>query len=494
MDLLILIIRLALAAIFVTAGVAKFADLRGSEKAFKDFGVPAGLALPSSIALSVFEITVAAAFLFTRSSWFASLGAGALLALFIGQMVYQRAKGNAPDCHCFGQLHSEPVSMKSIARNAVFLALAAVPIVSGPTGQGLAVQSVTLEMMPTLLGTLIVVMLGGALLYLRKLIIGQGELKKRIELLALFEPGERPLDNEHAVDLQVALPIGSHIPDFELRSTTGEIVSLSSIKAAGRPVLFFFVSPTCEPCRVLLPNFIEWRQTLSDRLDVIFVSSGASAENQKKFAELENAPILLDAERKFAISVGGRWTPTALFIDANGKVASHVAAGDQAIVDLVTKIEEADLDEPFTYFPGVNHNGRGLKIGMAAPDFSLPDLDGRTVTKQDLLGKKTLVTFWSPTCPHCTSFLDVLREWESTQSNGGPRLMLISDGDADQHKDLGLQAPVLLDEGYRIAAKLGMSGTPSAVLIDETGTIITETGIGAANIRALIGRHKNGSN
>jgi len=233
---------------------------------------------------------------------------------------------------------------------------------------------------------------------------------------------------------------------------------------------------------------------LSDRLDVIFVSSGASAENQKKFAELENAPILLDAERKFAISVGGRWTPTALFIDPNGKVASHVAAGDQAIVDLVTKINEADLDEPFTYFPGANHDGRGLKIGMAAPDFSLPDLDGRTVTKQDLLGKKTLVTFWSPTCPHCTSFLDALREWESTQTNGGPRLMLISDGDADQHKDLGLQAPVLLDEGYRVAAKLGMSGTPSAVLIDETGTIITETGIGAANIRALIGRHKNGSN
>jgi peroxiredoxin len=337
-------------------------------------------------------------------------------------------------------------------------------------------------------------MLGGALLYLRKIVGTQEELKKRLDIIALLEPGQKIAAEDDAVDPQVGLPIGAPVPEFELRAVDGGRVSLASLRESGRPSLLFFVSPTCEPCKKLLPDFLEWREELSDRANVFFVSSGKAAENKKKFADLENVPVLLDPERQFAKSVGGRWTPTALFIDASGNVASHVAAGDLAIEDLVAKVKRADLSRPFTNFPNANRHERGLKIGTEAPDFSLPDISGTEVTKQALLGKKTLVTFWSPTCPHCTSFLEELREWESTQKNGHPSLMLISDGEPGQHKDLGLRAPVLLDKGHKIAAKLGMSGTPSAVLIDETGTITTETGTGAANIWALIGRHTNGSN
>jgi peroxiredoxin len=133
-------------------------------------------------------------------------------------------------------------------------------------------------------------------------------------------------------------------------------------------------------------------------------------------------------------------------------------------------------------------------MGNPAPDFSLADVNGQELSKRDLLGKKTLVTFWSPTCPHCEAFLDELKAWEATTHNGDPRLVLISDGEIDQHQDLGLRAPVLMDKGYRVAAKLGMFGTPSAVLLDENGIITTETGIGSANIWALIGRRINETN
>jgi uncharacterized membrane protein YphA (DoxX/SURF4 family) len=109
-ELFLLFIRVILAALFAVAGFAKFADLKGSEKAFKEFGTPAAVALPSSIALSIGEIVIAGLFIFPQTSWLAAIGAAALLTLFIVQMIYQRVKGNAPDCHCFGQLHSEPVS------------------------------------------------------------------------------------------------------------------------------------------------------------------------------------------------------------------------------------------------------------------------------------------------------------------------------------------------------------------------------------------------
>src|SRR4030095_13036837 len=105
MEIGFLLVRILLAAIFALACVAKFADLKGSVKAFKEFVVPATIARPSSIALSVAEIVIAALFLSEATSWYAAVGASALLLLFIGQMIYQMARGNAPDCHCFGQVH-----------------------------------------------------------------------------------------------------------------------------------------------------------------------------------------------------------------------------------------------------------------------------------------------------------------------------------------------------------------------------------------------------
>src|SRR5438552_6670228 len=138
MEIGLLTIRLILAAIFGVAGIAKLLDLKGSEKALRDFGVPAKLASPSSILLPIAEISIAVLLLFTSVSWFAALGAAALLFLFIAGMSYQMAKGNAPDCHCFGQLHSEPVGKSSLIRNIVLLLIAAFLAASGKTNQGIS--------------------------------------------------------------------------------------------------------------------------------------------------------------------------------------------------------------------------------------------------------------------------------------------------------------------------------------------------------------------
>src|SRR5438309_1125589 len=149
MELFLLLDRIVLAAIFATAGVAKLADLKGAEKAAKGFGMSGALAVFGPVLLSIAEIVLGGMLLFPSVSWYGSIGATALLTAFIAMMAYQWSKGNSPDCHCFGQLHSEPVGIKSIIRNVIFLALAALPLISGPTAQGLPLQAVTMEMMPT---------------------------------------------------------------------------------------------------------------------------------------------------------------------------------------------------------------------------------------------------------------------------------------------------------------------------------------------------------
>ena len=138
MEVILLLIRIILFGIFALAGIGKLLDLRGSEKAVKEFGVPEDLAKPFSVLLPVAEIFIAILLLFVQTSWLGAIGGFLLLLVFIGGMIFQMAKGNAPDCHCFGQIHSEPVSAKSLIRNAIFATLAFVLIVSGSENQGLS--------------------------------------------------------------------------------------------------------------------------------------------------------------------------------------------------------------------------------------------------------------------------------------------------------------------------------------------------------------------
>jgi hypothetical protein len=86
--------------------------------------------------------------------------------------------------------------------------------------------------------------------------------------------------------------------------------------------------------------------------------------------------------------------------------------------------------------------------------------------------------------------MDDLREWDAAKNVDEPNLIVFSTGEPDAHEELNLKSPILLDEKFKTAEKFGMSGTPSAVLVDENGRIVSETAIGASNIWALIGKRK----
>ncbi|MFC2432271.1 MAG: peroxiredoxin family protein, partial [Neisseria subflava] len=44
-----------------------------------------------------------------------------------------------------------------------------------------------------------------------------------------------------------------------------------------------------------------------------------------------------------------------------------------------------------------------IPSNKAAPDFALPDLQGKTITNADLKDKVTLINFWFPSCPGCVT-------------------------------------------------------------------------------------------
>jgi hypothetical protein len=86
--------------------------------------------------------------------------------------------------------------------------------------------------------------------------------------------------------------------------------------------------------------------------------------------------------------------------------------------------------------------------------------------------------------------MDELKLWEKQRSPSDPELLVFSDGDPDAHRSLALDSTLVLDKDYKTSEKFGMFGTPSAVLVNEDGTIVSETAVGAPNIWALIGKRK----
>lgn len=488
MDVILLLIRLFLFGVFALAGITKLLDREGSEKAVRDFGVPEDLAKPVASALPFAEIAIGLLLLFIGTSWLASIAGLLLLLVFIAGMIYQMAKGNAPDCHCFGQIHSEPVGKSSLIRNIGFAILALLLVAQGRDAQGLDLSTSSSDMFQAILVLGILVLLAVAVFYLKKIFEQQLQIMRRIEVLELVSREGAHVERENAGSPAESLPLGAPFPEFELADTAGKRVRFSDYKRRGRPILFLFVSPDCGPCNALYPEIVEWRASLKDKLEIVFISSGSISANLEKFKD--EPGILLQEKREVAEQVRARWTPTAIYANADGKIVSHPAAGDTAIRELVEKLRSEDLEKEHLYFANTNGDSLPLRIGEKLPEFSMPDLNGEPVTHETFKGKDSLVVFFSMTCPHCVKMIEELRDWDRTKGSDEPNLVVFSDGDADAHKELELKAPIVLDKDYAFSGEIGMMGTPSGLVVNSNGEIVTETGVGASNIWALIGKKR----
>lgn len=82
MDVVLLLARLVLAAVFVVAALGKLADREGSRRAVEGFGVPAALVGPVGLGLPVVELAIAVGLVVVASAAWAAAVAAALLGAF----------------------------------------------------------------------------------------------------------------------------------------------------------------------------------------------------------------------------------------------------------------------------------------------------------------------------------------------------------------------------------------------------------------------------
>jgi peroxiredoxin len=314
------------------------------------------------------------------------------------------------------------------------------------------------------------------------------------------------------------LPIGSAAPEFDLPDLTCQRRTLAQFRP--QQLLLIFFNPDCGYCRDMAPKLAELAQRPGvggQRAEVhggvlpVIISNGDAEKNRQFFTEHKiTAPVLLQTDSEVAKDYQANGTPSGYLIDAEGKIASEIALGAEALLALAdgkveSRKQKAEIrgrpeggSVPADDARASRFNNRslarskiarnGLKAGTPAPLFRLPRLDGGELALEDLRGHRVLLVFSDPHCGPCEALAPQLEQLH--RNHPELHVVMISRGEPRENrakvKEHGLTFPVVLQQQWEISRRYAMFATPIAYLINEVGIITHDVAVGEDAIRALL--------
>lgn len=509
MDVTLLIGRLLLAAVFLVAAIGKLADVPGSRRAVASFGVPAALAAPLGLLLPLAELAVAIALLPMATAPWGALGALILLLTFVVGISLNLARGQSPDCHCFGQIYSEPVGASTLVRNGALAVLAVFVLIAGRSTAGAdplvwTTALTNAQRAALVIGALVVILLGAQCWLLFELSRQNRTLLQRTPiagnsaLLPLPPAQSSDVQTAPQVDAPQGLPVGSPAPAFTVPDLDGKSTSLQDLLAAAKPVMLLFTNPECGPCAALLPEVANWQAQYADYLSFAVMGEGTVAGNRTKADEAGLQTVYLQTGREVAAAYHANATPAGVMVYPGEVVASPVALGADsiralrnqvlALYNLKPPIMLQDRIPTQAVVPAERDVPPAVILGTPLPHAHLTELTGETVELGDLVDGETLFLFWRTTCGFCERMLPALKAWEAAPPPGAPKLVIILTPTFDGNQFIDFRSTTVLDREGEAARALGAGGTPMAVLCDADGLIASPIAAGETEVMELANR------
>ena len=340
--------RLALAAVFVLAPVAKMADRDRSEEAVANLGVPDRLTPTVAFLLPLAELSVAVLLVPASTAILGALGAVALLAVLSLVVVLNLIAGNTPNCHCFGQLGAKRIGPGTLVRNGLLAGLALVVLSAEPglpagAPAGWFADLRGSEQAGVVVGLSLLVVITGLCWAVSSLLRQQGRLLLRLDEIELMvkDRSEYP-----------GLELGSVAPSFALASVvSGQTLTLEALLAHGRPLALIFVDPGCRPCRKMLPDVPAWTKEHAERLTIVVITAGDPVAARRKAEEVGLPELLVQDRREVAEAYRTTATPSAVLVGPDQRIASRVVAGGDDIFKLLLRAEADGREQG----PGEQH-------------------------------------------------------------------------------------------------------------------------------------------
>jgi Methylamine utilisation protein MauE len=324
--------RFLLAGMFLVSGPAKLFKPRQTQAFLEALKWPKRPSAAVAITLPLVELALAATLLPLETARWAAAVAVGLLVAFSGVLVAAMRQGTTAGCPCLGGSHRAPPSLRALARNSVLLGLAAVGVWPGERASTLATQlapgisPVTVIFAALLLAALIEA-------WAVKQLVGQNRrlLRKVSALEQLGSPTEVPVRSARR---PYPLALGAPAPAFDLPDASGAQRSLSELLALSpRGLNLVFLDPGCPGCGQALER-------------VAAISPGQPGPNTVVFCRRANdvmavaasSPVgltVIECTPAVAASYGVTVVPSALFVSPEGVIASSLAVGENATLELL---------------------------------------------------------------------------------------------------------------------------------------------------------------
>jgi len=125
---------------------------------------------------------------------------------------------------------------------------------------------------------------------------------------------------------------------------------------------------------------------------------------------------------------------------------------------------------------GIGSDWRRIEPKVSAPAFTLPQLDGSSVSLADYRGRVVILEFWATWCGPCRFSVPSLDVVYKKYRDRGLQVLLINEDEEPEKvrrwAERRLAAPILLDQGSRVGGRYGVSGIPQLYIVDQDGNLI----------------------
>jgi peroxiredoxin len=339
-------------------------------------------------------------------------------------------------------------------------------------------------------------------------------LKQHGDFLHAWQTNEvlhqRAADREAGIQADTGLEVGTQAPELVLSDLQGGERSLAEYR--GSPFVVGFFSTACGHCQRMAPRLARLPEGAPP---LVLVAAGGAADLQALADEHGwRCDVLLDDELSGLQAFESMGTPSGYLVDAEGRIATKLALGPDAVLALlepgqadvsanghgsangregsvvtaeslrekeVEAVERARTAGVAARGTSESRIGRdGLKAGVLAPTFVLPDVDGTMHSLADYRGRRVLLVFSDVNCGPCEALAPDLVALANERDD--VQVVMISRGGAEANRakreQHGYSFPVLVQKSWEVSKQYEMFATPIGFLIDEDGVIAKDVGLG----------------